>query len=51
MLIRDIIESIKNTAGSNAKREILEANRSELLDLIFADTYDKSRNYFIKKYD
>lgn len=51
MLIRDIIESIKNTAGSNAKREILEANKSELLDLIFADTYDKSRNYFIKKYD
>ena len=51
MLIRDIIESIKNTAGSNAKRAILEANRSELLDLIFADTYDKSRNYFIKKYD
>lgn len=51
MLIRDIIESIKNTAGSNAKREILEANKSELLDLIFADTYDRSRNYFIKKYD
>ena len=51
MLIRDIIESIKNTAGSNTKRAILEANRSELLDLIFADTYDKSRNYFIKKYD
>ena len=51
MLIRDIIESIKNTAGSNAKREILEANRSELLDLIFADTYDKSRNYFVKKYN
>lgn len=51
MLIRDIIESIKNTAGSNAKRSILEANKSELLDLIFADTYDKSRNYFIKKYD
>ena len=51
MFIRDIIESIKNTAGSNAKREILEANKSELLDLIFADTYDKSRNYFIKKYD
>ena len=51
MLIRDIIESIKNTAGSNAKRAILEANKSELLDMIFADTYDKSRNYFIKKYD
>ena len=51
MLIRDIIESIKNTAGSNAKREILEANKSELLDLIFADTYDKSRNYYVKKYN
>lgn len=51
MLIRDIIASIRNTAGSNAKRAILEANKSALLDLIFADTYDKSRNYFIKKYD
>ena len=51
MLIRDIIESIKNTAGSNAKRAILEANKSELFDLIFADTYDKSRNYYVKKYD
>ena len=51
MIIRDILETIKNTAGSNAKREILEANKSELLDLIFADTYDKSRNYYVKKYD
>ena len=51
MIIRDILETIKNTAGSNAKREILEANKSELLDLIFADTYDRSRNYFVKKYD
>ena len=51
MIIRDILETIKNTAGSNAKREILEANKSELLDLIFADTYDKSRNYYVKKYN
>jgi hypothetical protein len=51
MLIRDIIASIRDTAGSNAKRTILEANKSELLDLIFADTYDKSRNYYVKKYN
>lgn len=51
MLIRDIIESIKNTAGSNAKREILEANKSELLEQIFTDTYDNSRNYYVKKYN
>lgn len=51
MLVRDIIESIRKTASSNAKKEILDANKSELLDLIFADTYDKSRNYYVKKYN
>ena len=51
MLIRDIIESIRNTAGSNDKRAILEANKSELLEQIFTDTYDNSRNYYVKKYN
>lgn len=51
MNIREILETVKNTAGSNAKREIIEANKSDLLDLIFADTYDNSRNYYVKKYN
>lgn len=50
MLIREIILEIRRTASSNAKREILDANKSDVLDLIFADTYDKSRNYYVKKY-
>lgn len=51
MKVREVIELIKNTSSSNTKKEILEANKSELLDVIFADTYDKSRNYYVKKYN
>lgn len=51
MKVREVIELIKNTSSSNAKKEILEANKSELLDVIFTDTYDKSRNYYVKKYN
>ena len=51
MLIREIIETIRKTASSNTKREILDSNKSDVLDLIFADTYDKSRNYYVKKYN
>lgn len=51
MKIREILEQIRNTAGSNDKRTILEANKSALLEQIFTDTYDNSRNYYVKKYD
>lgn len=51
MKIREILEQIRNTAGSNDKRAILEANKSELLEQIFTDTYDNSRNYYVKKYN
>ena len=51
MKIREIIKLVADTASSNKKKEILEANKSDLLDLIFADTYDKSRNYYVKKYN
>ena len=51
MLIREILEQIRNTASSNDKRAIFDANKSELLELVFTDTYDKSRNYYVKKYD
>lgn len=51
MKIREILEQIRNTAGSNDKRAILEANKSKLLEQIFTDTYDNSRNYYVKKYN
>lgn len=51
MKIREILEHIRNTAGSNDKRAILEANKSKLLEQIFTDTYDNSRNYYVKKYN
>lgn len=51
MKVREVIELIKNTSSSNAKKEILEANKSELINVIFADTYDKSRNYYVKKFN
>ena len=50
MTVLEIFEKIKNTAGANAKRAILDSNKTGLLELIFTDTYDKSRNYYVKKY-
>lgn len=51
MTILEILEKIKNTAGSNEKRAILDGNKTALLEQIFSDTYDKSRNYYVKKYN
>lgn len=51
MTVIEILNKIKNTAGSNDKRAILDENKTPLLEQIFSDTYDKSRNYYIKKYN
>lgn len=47
----EIINQVRNTAGSKAKKEILNSQMNEVLEQIFADTYDKSRNYYVKKYN
>ena len=51
MLIRELFTEIKNTAGSKAKKQLLEENTNATLELIFADTYDTNRKYFVHKYD
>ena len=51
MKIFEIINQVRNTAGSKAKKEILNFQMNEVLEQIFADTYDKSRNYYVKKYN
>ena len=51
MKIFEILNEVRNTAGSKAKKDILNFQMNEVLEQIFADTYDKSRNYYVKKYD
>lgn len=51
MKIFEIINQVRNTAGSKAKKDILNFQMNEVLEQIFADTYDKSRNYYVKKYN
>lgn len=51
MTIIDILTAVKNTAGSNAKKEIINANSSNpVLAMIFADTYT-TKKYFVHKYN
>ena len=50
MTVIEIIDQISNTPGSKDKMTILEQNMSPLLKQIFNDTYDTSRNYYIKKF-
>lgn len=51
MKIFEIINQVRNTAGSKAKKDILNFQMNDVLEQIFADTYDKSRNYYVKKYN
>lgn len=51
MLIREIFDTIKNTGGSKKKQAILEANLNPTIEMIFNDTYDQSRKYFVHKYN
>lgn len=51
MIIREIFETIRGLAGSNAKKEFYEANKNATIELIFSDTYDDSKKYFVHKYN
>ena len=50
MKIRELFELIKNTPGSNDKKNILDQNMSPIVKQIFEDTYG-TQKYYIKKYD
>ena len=51
MNIRELFETIKNTAGTLDKKQLLKDNMSELLKIIFLDTYDTTKKYFVKKFN
>lgn len=50
MKIREILETIKNTAGTLDKKQILKDNMNDVLQMIFEDTYS-DRKYHVKKYN
>ena len=50
MTIYQTLNTIANTAGANDKKTILKENMSDVLKLIFEDTYG-SQKYYIKKFE
>jgi DNA ligase-1 len=49
--IIDILEELEDTSGSNAKREILEANRkNDLLKRVFVAAQDPDAIYYVNKF-
>jgi DNA ligase-1 len=50
MKIREILEAIKNTAGTLDKKQILKDNMNDVLQMIFEDTYSDHK-YHVKKYN
>lgn len=50
MRIREILMSIKETAGTLDKKQILKDNMNDTLQMIFEDTYS-DRKYHVKKYN
>lgn len=51
MKIIEIFEKLKSTPGTNAKKNIINENHTDTLEMIFKDTYDSSRKYYIHKYN
>lgn len=51
MKIREIFENIKSIPGSKAKKEFFEQHKNNIIELIFADTYDDSKKYYVHKYN
>lgn len=50
MVITELFELIKNTPGTNKKKEILLNNLNPIVQQIFEDTYS-DKKYFVKKYN
>lgn len=50
MKIREVLEKIKDTAGTLAKKQILKDNMNDVIKNIFEDTYS-DRKYHVKKYN
>ena len=51
MKVVEVLEALRQTAGTLDKKKIIQDNKSDLLTQIFQDTYDESRKYNVKKYE
>ena len=51
MKVIDILNTLRETPGTLDKKNIIKENNSNLLELIFRDTYDESVKYNVKKYE
>ena len=51
MTIVEVLTTLKSTASTLDKKNIIKENKSDLLTQIFQDTYDESRKYNVKKYE
>lgn len=51
MIVREIFTTLASIAGSNDKMQFLNENTNEIVSLIFQDTYDKKRKYYVKKFN
>ena len=51
MIIREIFNTIASIPGSNDKMQFLNENTNETVSLIFQDTYDTKRKYYVKKFN
>lgn len=51
MKISELFKQIKETAGTNAKAELMKKNLNETIISIFNDTYDNQRKYYVHKFN
>lgn len=51
MIVREIFTTLASIPGSNDKMQFLNENTNEIVSLIFQDTYDKKRKYYVKKFN
>lgn len=51
MIVREIFNKIASIPGSNDKMQFLNENTNETVSLIFQDTYDTKRKYYVKKFN
>lgn len=51
MKVSQLFETIRKTAGASEKMSLMKENISDVVKQIFADTYNKSRMYYVKKFD
>lgn len=51
MIVREIFTTLASIPGSNNKMQFLNENTNETVSLIFQDTYDTKRKYYVKKFN